>query len=314
MSSTRSEDSQPMPELSVPKIDHGLIVLLRMGVFFCFAGWTWVHLYWEAPYGILLWHDATYQWASRFGISWDDFVGSGANDGLVQTWMGRIGWLYLTCAVVALTVRKHAWLQMVGLVCGSMLLVILSYAKFLSAQRQLPMFVEHGGQMLMPVVLVSALALGVRHRATIILAIIAFVTTFAGHGSYAIGLWPTPATFYAMTSVILHVEYETAQTFLRIAGMLDFIVCVGLFIPPIRRYCAMYAVAWGFLTAVARPAAGMSWSLNYWGRISLSTRRCFAPRTLSFRCTFSDMALHSRRGESGTTIVSSRTRHDIISV
>ncbi len=254
-----------VPVVNEAKIDRVLIFVIRLGAFLCFAGWTWVHFYWEGPYGILLWQDATYEFASRLGISWDEFVGSGSDDGFVQKWLARIGWLYLVCTVLTLTVVKRSWLQMTGLLAGSGLLVVLSYAKYIAALRQPPMFVEHGGQMLMPVLLVLALALGVRHRATLVTAMVALITTFAGHGSYALDLWPTPATFYAMTCVGLDVEYETARTLLRIFGALDLLVCVGIFIPPVRRACALYAIGWGFLTAIARPVAGMSWSLNYWG-------------------------------------------------
>ena len=243
----------------------GLVLLLRLGTLCCFAGWTWVHFYWEAPYGVLFWQSDTYQLAEDYGVSWDQFVGTGAYDGLVQTWLARIAWLYLACTLMALTVQRRAWAQMAVLITGSGLLTVLSYAKYLSAQQQLPMFIEHGGQMLMPTLLVFALAFGVRHRATVTMAVLAFVMTFAGHGSYALGLWPTPSNFYAMTSVILNVEYDAAKLFLRIAGVLDFIVCIGIFIPGIRRSCAVYAAVWGFLTAIARPVASMSWDLYYYG-------------------------------------------------
>jgi hypothetical protein len=245
--------------------DRPLVNILRLGAFLCFAGWSWVHYYWEAPYGVLVWNDATYDLALRFGVDWDQFVGTGASDGWVQTWLARIVWLYLICMVLTLTVRERSWFQMAGLVGGTGLLTVLSYAKYASAQRQLPMFVEHGGQMLMPLLLVMSLALGARHRVTVITAMIAVVMTFAGHGSYALGLWPTPSSFYAMTSVILRADYDVATVFLRTVGVLDFIVCAGIFIPSARRTCAAYAVVWGFLTAIARPVAGMSWSLYYWG-------------------------------------------------
>jgi hypothetical protein len=256
---------QPTTEVCESDRDRTLLMIIRVAAFLCFAGWTWVHFYWEAPYGILLWHDSTYQLASRFGISWEEFVGTGSEAGIVQRWLARTGWLYLVCTVLTLTVGQRSWLQMLALFGGSLMLVAMSYAKYLGAQSQLPMFVEHGAQMLAPVLLVSALALGVRHRVTLSIAIAALVTTFAGHGSYALDLWPTPATFYGMTCVILHVEYETALTLLRIAGVLDLIVCVAIFIPPIRRAAALYAVVWGFLTSIARPVAGMSWGLYYWG-------------------------------------------------
>ncbi|WP_417731642.1 hypothetical protein [Rosistilla oblonga] len=238
---------------------------LRLGAFLCFAGWTWIHYYWEGPYGVLLWHDATFEFASRLGLTWEEFVGDGINDGFVQQWIAKLWWLYLACTLLTLTVRQRSWLQMIGLVLGSGLLVVLSYAAYVASQNQLPMFIEHGGQMLSPILLVMALALGARHRVTVITAIVAVILTFAGHGSYALGLWPTPGNFYAMTTLILGVEYPTAQTMLRIAGVLDFVVCIGICIPYLRRPAALYASIWGFLTAIARPVAGMSWGLNYWG-------------------------------------------------
>lgn len=255
----------PQSTANQTQLDHTLSFVLRLGAFCCFAGWTWVHFYWEGPYGVLLWQDTTYALANRFGISWEEFVGSGANDGLVQKWVVRIGWLYLVCTVLTVTVRKRSWIQMSALVAGSGLLTMLSYAKYVASQSQLPEFIEHGGQMLIPVLIVLALTLGVDHRVTVLTAMIAFVMTFAGHGSYALGIWPTPASFYAMLSVILQVEYETANAILHTAGVLDFLVCIGIFIPSLRRPSALYASGWGFLTAIARPVAGMSWSLNHWG-------------------------------------------------
>lgn len=241
------------------------ILCLRLGAFLCFAGWTWGHFYWEEPYGVLLWQESTFDLASSLGITWEEFVGSGADDGFVQTWIARIWWLYLACTVLTITVRQRSWFQMSGLVLGSGLLTLLSYAAYVSSQRQLPTFIENGGQMLIPILLVMALALGVRHRATVILAIVALIMTFAGHGCYALGLWPTPGSFYAMTSLVLGVEYPAAQHIVRIAGVLDFLVCITICIPYLRQASALYATVWGFLTAIARPIAGMSWGLNYWG-------------------------------------------------
>lgn len=247
------------------KHDNLPIACLRLGAFLCFAGWTWEHYYWEGPYGVILWHDSTFELATRFGVTWEEFVGSGADDGLVQIWISRMWWLYLACTVLTLTVRKKSWIQMSGLVAGSGLLVVLSYTEYVAAQCQLPMFIEHGGQMLMPILLVMALAIGGRRRITVIIAVLALIMTFAGHGSYAIGLWPTPGSFYAMMSLVLGVEYPTAQALLRTVGVIDFLVCIGICIPCTRRASALYATVWGFLTAIARPIAGMSWELNYWG-------------------------------------------------
>ena len=248
----------PWPNVNQSNQDNLPIICLRLGAFLCFAGWTWVHFYWEAPYGVLLWQDSTFELATRLGITWDEFVGTGAGDGVVQKWIARIWWLYLACTVLTVTVRKKSWIQMSALVLGSGMLTFLSYAKYVASQRQLPMFIEHGGQMLIPILLVMALALGARHRVTVVTAIIALIMTFAGHGSFALGYWPTPGNFYAMTSVILGIEFPTAQFLLRTAGVLDFLICIGICIPRLRRASAMYATLWDFATSIARPAAGMS--------------------------------------------------------
>lgn len=242
-----------------------LILILRISAFLCLAGWTWSHLYWEVSYGVLLWHDSAYEWATYFGISWDEFVGSGAGDGWIQRWVSRIGWVYLVCTILTLTVGRRSYWQMGVILIGSVFLALLSYVKYVEALNQLPMLLEHGGQVLAPVSLVLALLLGPGHRATVATAIIAVVATFAGHGAYAIGWWPTPANFYAMVTVIFGLEYDTVVTMLRCAGVLDFLVCLLLFVPPLRRASAGYAFVWGLLTALARPVAGMSLSLNYWG-------------------------------------------------
>lgn len=248
-----------------PRSDAFLILILRLSAGLCLLGWAWVHLYWEGPYGILLWNENTYALAESWGIGWEEFVGSGANDGLVQSWLKWIGWIYVVCAGVTISVRGGAKMQMAVLALGTGLLTVLSYSKFLSAQLQFPMFLEHGGQMLSPALLVLALIWGARHRATVTVAIIAFIATFAGHGCYAIGWLPTPGNFHAMTSLVLGVEFETANLILRIAGVLDFVVCIGILIPATRQAAALYATAWGLVTAIARPVAGMSLSLNYWG-------------------------------------------------
>ena len=247
------------------KADSHLVLLLRVGAFLCLAGWTWVHFYWEGPYGVLLWQESSYALAERMGIDWDEFVGTGANDGLVQRWIGFTSWFYLAATILTVTARKKSYLQMMGLLGGGALLGILAYARFIGAQRQIPMLVEHGGQVLAPVLLVLALHLGARHRVTIAAAMVAMILTFIGHGCYALNLWPMPATFQAMTTEILGVEHETATRLLWWAGILDFLVCVGIFLKVSRRSCALYAAIWGLLTAIARPVAGMSLSLNYWG-------------------------------------------------
>ncbi|QEG01927.1 hypothetical protein Mal15_60080 [Stieleria maiorica] len=264
MSSEKTVKSSPQQRTGAVA-DGILVSVLRLSAFLCLAGWTWQHLYWEGPYGVLLWQDWTYDFAQWLGISWEEFVGNGVDDGWVQRWISRIGWIYLVCAILSLTAGRRSYLQMLVLLTGTGMLAVLSYAKYVAAQRQLPMLVEHGGQVLAPALLALALALGARHRVTVLVAMVAVVTTFAGHGAYALGWWPTPGNFYAMISLSLGLDYDSATIMLRIAGIMDLAVGVLLFVPPLRRVAAGYAVLWGLLTALARPVAGMSTGLIYWG-------------------------------------------------
>ena len=252
------------------KGDWLLFALLRAGAFLCLAGWTWVHYYWEGPLSVLVWHDWTYDLAKTMGVGWDDFVGTGANDGVIQKWMSRIFWLFLVCSTACFTAgvfQRYRWVDRAScsmLVLGSVLIVLVSFAKYVRSEYQLPMFIEHSGQILIPLVLLCALLIGVRHRGTRAIAVIGVVMTFAGHGCYAAGIWPTPPHFYGMTTLVFGWEHETTVRFLYCMGIMDFMVCIGL-LTPLKRFCALYAVAWGLATAVARPYAGMSWDLNYWG-------------------------------------------------
>ena len=81
---------------------------------------------------------------------------------------------------------------------------------------------------------------------------IAIAFTFSAHGLYAIGFYPQPGVFVDMLINILHLSETTAKTFLVVAGILDFVLAIGIFIPRIAQYFLIYAAVWGGLTALAR--------------------------------------------------------------
>jgi len=245
--------------------DRTILLLLQVGAFLCLTGWTWVHFYWSSPIGTLLWGNSSWTLAQKLGMDWQSFVGTGANDGFVHKVLFVIKWLLLTATAATLVATKKHWPQKALILMGSLLLTIVSYALYVKSQHQLPMFVEHGGQMLMPALFISALHFGVRHKLTLTIALAACITTFIGHGCYALGLWPTPGKFYGMTTIILGTSEAATTTFLRVAGVLDFAICIGLFYDKFRVPSALYAAAWGLATALARPISGMSTELTFWG-------------------------------------------------
>ena len=186
---------------------------LRVSTFFCFSGWAWGHLYWEPTYSSILWSETTFEWFQKFGYTWEDFAGTGSNDGLIQKCVHCIGWLFLGASILSFSATRTSWIQLSFLSLSSVLMAAVAAAKYIKSEFELPMLIEHGAQVLSPVLLVMALTLGMRHRATVNTAIIAILMTFSGHGLYAAGVWPTPPTFIGMTRSIFGWDYNTTKSF-----------------------------------------------------------------------------------------------------
>ncbi|MDD7985000.1 hypothetical protein PQO01_08580 [Lentisphaera marina] len=221
-----------------------LLLILRISTFCCLFAWAWQHLLWGASYGALL----------------------GENSFVDEVILTRfIGLVFLLTSLFSWTVKKGSRGQIISLAVSGILLTFMFFCKFVQVGYVLPNFIEHGGQMMTPLLLIIAIKYGVNHRLTIISICIAFTTTFIGHGIYASGLYPTPDHFYALLEGSLGLRGEVADTIIKTAGYLDFVLCIVLFCRPLRSYCMAYAAFWGAATALARPVAGMSWDLSLWG-------------------------------------------------
>lgn len=240
--------------------------VLRIGVGACFAGWAWQHLRWSIPYDAILWHPDYFIWlASTLDVSWETYVARVVTDHRIFLGVRTIGLVYLALALMAVTAKRNSLIQLTCLAVGSVLLAAGALSQYVEAGHAKASLVEQGGQVLAPIVLVLALQLGVRDRVTIVLALVAFWTTFAGHGVYATGLAPTPGHFYGLVNAILGSGEETTDVLLKTAGILDFAVCLGVLVPVFRSGCLAYAAFWGLVTALARPFAGMSTLAAWWG-------------------------------------------------
>lgn len=263
MAADSSQSSLDQPETDSLR---WTVWILRIGACACFAGWAWQHLRWSVPYDAILWHPDYFNWlASSLDVSWETYVARVVTDQRILLGVRTIGLVYLALAAMALTARRASWIQLTCLIGGSVLLAAVALSKYVEAGYAKASLVEQGGQVLAPVVLFFALRRGVRDRVTIVLALVAFWTTFAGHGVYAIGLAPTPGHFYGLVNAILGTGEETTDVLLKTAGLLDFIVCVGVLVPIFRSGCLAYAAFWGLVTALARPVAGMSTLAAWWG-------------------------------------------------
>lgn len=243
-----------------------LTLALRIGACACFAGWAWQHLRWSAPYDAVLWNPDYLGWLARaLNVTWETYVAEVVTDRRILIGERMIGFVYLGLTVVAMVAKPRSTLLLTGLGIGSGLLALVAYCLYVNAGHATATFIEYGGQILTPVVLILALQRGVRDRWTMGTALVGFCATYAGHGIYAVGLAPTPGHFYGMVTAILGLGENGADVFLKIVGILDFAVCGGIFVPVMRRASLAYATLWGLLTSLARPAAGMSLAAPWWG-------------------------------------------------
>lgn len=241
-------------------------LVLRAGVCACFAGWAWQHLRWGAPYDVMLWSPGHFGWLARMiGVSWENYVAEVMTDGRILLGVRLLGLFYAALAVLALTAKRNHPLQLICLGIGSFGLAMQAFCKFIKEGEQMVVFVEQGSQILAPWVLILALRRGAGDRRTLGTALLAFWMTFAGHGIFAIGWAPTPGHFYGLTHAIFGFGERAADLFLKGAGALDFLVCAAVLWPRMRQAALTYAVLWGALTGLARPVAGMSLVLPWWG-------------------------------------------------
>ncbi|WP_298318051.1 hypothetical protein [uncultured Aquimarina sp.] len=236
-------------------INPRLISILKISAFLIFLGRAYQHIVWDAPYRTFLWDESMLQGIVEniFNTSWNEYVTSGAVDNGINTMTKVIGVLYLACAIVALIIKPN--MKKVGklfLLGGSFGLFILAVLYCKQKFLHVGQFFEYMIQFMSPVLLYLVLFTTVEFKKIRLIALIAIAFTFSCHGLYAIGYYPRPGNFIDMTLNTLPISEPSAHMLLKIAGILDFVVAIAIFIPKISYPALVYAFIWGGITALAR--------------------------------------------------------------
>lgn len=220
-------------------------------------GRAWQHIYWDAPYRTLFWDEVWMKWPveNLLGRKWSDYVTDISTDQFIQDLIVGIGWFYLLAAIAAIFVlRLGKWGRgILWLASASLFLLAALYCKekfFFIGQ-----FFEYTLQFSAPALLAIVAQRDDRSFSPrlILFLKIAIALTFTCHGLYAIGYYPRPGHFVAMTMNILGVQDVGAIRFLQIAGVLDFVLSILIFLPEKwAKPALIYAVIWGLATSVAR--------------------------------------------------------------
>ncbi len=242
-----------------------LLSLLKISSFLIFIGRAYQHLFWDAPFRSFFWDQHLLEpiITSIFGISWQSYVTNLNTDHAIQFLTRITGVLYSLCAVISLAINEKSkrWMYSV-LKLGSVSLILLALLLTKEKFYHLVMFFEHTIQFGVPIALVYYLKTRDTHQLIFKLKIF-IALAFTCHGMYAVGVfYPLPGNFVTMTLNILPVTETSAKNLLFIAGVLDFIIAIGLFIPKVAKVMLLYACFWGFITAFARIISGLSYDVS----------------------------------------------------
>ncbi len=239
---------------------------LKYCVFLIFIGRAWQHLFWDAPYRSFFWDESFLKpfIEGVFNIPWKDYVTNLQNDRYIQNGIKINGVIYAIAAVSSLlvTAKTIKWLRF-PILLGGLSLIILTLLLTKEKFYHTAQFFEHSIQFGVPFILVQSYYANITMDKIILLFKLLIASTFFSHGLYAFGFYPVPGKFIDMVIHIFGCNEATAVSFLYIAGILDFIIAVLIFIPKIQKPALWYAAIWGILTALARVTANFYWEFPF---------------------------------------------------
>ncbi len=229
--------------------------ILKIAVTFIFIGRAYQHLFWDAPYRSFFWDEYLLKpiIENVFDISWGDYVTSDRMNSIIQGIIIGNGVLYLIAAVCSFYIHKKnaKWLRF-PVSLGGISLILLALLSTKDRYYQFAQFFEHSIQFSLPFILVCYFRDRFSFKKKILVLKILIAVTFSSHGLYALGFYPVPGYFIDMVIRIFSCSESVAITFLYIAGIMDLVIAVFIFIPRFGKYALWYAVIWGILTALAR--------------------------------------------------------------
>jgi len=237
--------------------------ILQVATFAVFIGRGWQHWRWDAPYRALLWDE---QWMSGIirtllSIEWASYIHAPVVEQYIQWSIKGMGVFYFVCAIAALLIKKIPSIAKPLLWLGGVSLLFLAGLYCKERFFSIGQFFEYTLQFGSPFLLLYLAKPNSISSNLILVVKIAIAATFTAHGLYALGYYPRPVHFMEMTMNILGVEEANAVRFLNTAGILDFIISVGIFLPwRWAKYSLLYAVGWGFATSLARLWAHFHWN------------------------------------------------------
>ena len=229
--------------------DRRVELLLKLATFSVLLGRGLQHIFFDVPYRAIFWNEELLAPIfSLFSWNWTLYVTSKTGDNIINLLTIIVGSSLVLVSLLSLF-RRRKFSKLISI--SGYYLIFLSFLFFINKYFIIAQFFEYSSQMVVPFSLVYFWKFGITKKLLLIIRI-AIALTFIGHGSYALGIFPTPGNFLDMVILILQCSEDTAVVFLKIMGSLDFIAAILLFVPAARSWSLNFCFAWGLLTTLAR--------------------------------------------------------------
>ncbi|WP_339614638.1 hypothetical protein [uncultured Winogradskyella sp.] len=237
-----------------------IISLIKICAFTVFIGRAYQFYFFGAPFRSILWDESllTPIVEGLFNTSWYDYATSPKVNDWIEGFTKLCSVILFLAAVVSLFWDKFKFerLKRITLGLGLFILFLLGTCIVKDKNYDYFQFFELTMQFVAPILLL--LNINYNKKKNIIGIKIAIAATFISHGLFAMGFIYLPGNFVDMTIMILGVNETQANSFLYIAGILDIVISILIFIPKLSKYALIYMILWGFATAFVRLFAGFN--------------------------------------------------------
>ena len=240
-----------------------IIWLVKVCAFTVFLGRAYQLYFFGAPFRAILWDESllTPVVEGLSNYSWQDYATSSKVNAWIDGFTKLSSFIFLLAAIISLFWDKIGYRRFKQFIISLALFVLLIIGICMVKDKNYEylLFFELFIQFAAPILLLWNEGLDkIESRKVINSLKIAIACTFIAHGLFAMGLIYLPGYFVDMTIMILGLNQSQATTFLYVAGILDLVMSILIFIPKLSKYALWYMVFWGLTTASARLFAGFS--------------------------------------------------------
>lgn len=248
-----------------------LVWILRLSVFSVFIGRGFDHLFWDAPFRVVLWDQSLMEGFINkvTGMTWHEYATSSTVDFIINLSVKAVGLFFILCSFLALFISIHQKKFGKLLLVGMCFLIILSLLFYKNKFYKFGQFIEYSCQMFSPLFLYILLFYRLNIKQFNLLLKIAIALTFIGHGLYALGIYVTPGVWIDMATssldfIGIRASEHAVEQIIFIAGILDMVLAVGIFLP--KKWAApflIWAAIWGLLTSLSRVIGYMNFDPSW---------------------------------------------------